>query len=71
MHIEEQKRIHLVSVGIAKAYARLYRENNDSCEDMLEFAKEWRRELPKEHGGKRYGSREFWDATQGYRAVFA
>ena len=70
MHIEEQKQVHNISIGIAKAYARLYRANSEDAEEMLEFAKEWRRELPKEYNGKRYNAHEFWEATQMGMPVF-
>ena len=69
MNSDQKLKIHDLSIDLAYAYATAYALNLDCAEEILEGAKALRRELPKEADGKRWGSRLFHEATQGFAVM--
>lgn len=67
MHKDSDERKHYLSITIADAFACAYRDYGATdCVtlSLLEAYKESRRKLPKK-SGKRYGSREAYEAVMG------
>lgn len=71
MDLVTKQSIHNQSLGLAAAYVRLYEQNNDQAQEILEAACDLRRTLPLENDGKRFGSKEFHLVTQSARIVRA